>query len=75
MNGPQHYREAEHLTTAGEQVVREIRATCDEVRRDALGKHAMGIWAQAQVHATLALAAATVDAAEGNSIVWAEVLS
>lgn len=30
-------------------------------RRDDLGKKAMGIWAQAQVHATLANAAPTLD--------------
>lgn len=60
MNGPEHYREAERLIAAGETVADEIRATKNnEGRRDALGKHAMGIWAQAQVHATLALAAAT----------------
>lgn len=60
MTGPEHYREAERLLAEGAGVVAEIRAAKgDETRRDALGKQAMGIWAQAQVHATLALAAAT----------------
>lgn len=61
MNGPEHYREAERLLAAGEAVVREIDAVrYVESRRDALGKQAMGIWAQAQVHATLAQTAATL---------------
>lgn len=64
MNGPQHYTEAERLIAAGEEVVKEIRAAKGyESRRDALGKQAMGIWAQAQVHATLALVATNVDTA------------
>ena len=58
MNGPQHYAEAERLLREGEAVVDEIRAADTEARRDALGKQAHGIWLQAQVHATLALAAA-----------------
>jgi hypothetical protein len=57
--GPEHYRRAERLVQDGVGVVSAIHATQDEDRRDALGKQAMGIWAQAQVHATLALAAAT----------------
>lgn len=84
MNGPQHYREAERLIAAGEAVAAEIRATKhDEARRDALGKQAMGIWAQAQVHATLAQVAATAypivrDHVRGDAIrpdgkAWAEV--
>lgn len=58
MTGPEHYREAERLASEGVAVVTSIRATQDEARRDALGKKATGIWAQAQVHATLALAGA-----------------
>lgn len=65
--GPDHYREAERLIEEGQQTVTRIAAvhedplSTDEVRarRDDLGKKAMGIWAQAQVHATLASAAAT----------------
>ena len=69
MNGPQHYAEAERLIAAGEEVVKEIRvAKGYESRRDALGKQAMGIWAQAQAHATLALTAAQIDAAELHSV-------
>ena len=55
MTPAEHYREAERLIGVGEVVAAEIRATKnDEVRRDALGKQAMGIWAQAQAHAALA---------------------
>lgn len=59
MTPEEHYAEAERLISAGYAVVREIREIPPhridtEVRRDALGKQAMGIWAQAQVHATLA---------------------
>ena len=64
MTGPDHYREAERLEAEGRSVVSAIRAAGDEVRRDALGKKAIGIWAQAQVHATLALAAATAPCDE-----------
>ena len=46
MNGPEHYREAERLVG-----VSKMHATTDENREIAL--------ARAQVHATLALAAAT----------------
>ena len=65
MTGPDHYHRAERLAMDGLAVVAAIHATQDETRRDALGKQAMGIWAQAQVHATLALAAATAPATYG----------
>lgn len=41
----------EHVMDMGED---EYTREWQERRRDALGKKAMGIWAQAQVHATLA---------------------
>ena len=65
MTGPEHYLEAERLEAEGRQVVAAIKAirrgqTADwREQRDDRGKQAAGIWAQAQVHATLALAAAT----------------
>lgn len=67
MNGVEHYREAERLIEEGQRTSARIAAihedplSTDEVRarRDDLSKKAMGIWAQAQVHATLAQAAAT----------------
>lgn len=59
MTGPEHYREAERLIMEGHEVVRQIRLRRED--RDSLGKKAMGIWAQAQVHATLALVASNVD--------------
>lgn len=54
MTPMEHYREAERLIAVGESVAQEIREADTEERRDALGKQAMGVWAQAQVHATLA---------------------
>lgn len=65
--GPWHYAEAERLLTIATEVGREITATREDprwpgearVRRDDLGKQATGLFARAQVHATLALAAAT----------------
>ncbi len=70
MNGPDHYSEAERLIGEGEAVVAEIREVPNETRRDALGKQAMGIWAQAQVHAILAVAAAvaTNDRLDGMPV-------
>lgn len=59
-----HYLRAEALMAEGEAVVHEIQLAGSrrpdlnaaelDVVRDRLGKKAMGIWAQAQVHATLA---------------------
>lgn len=63
-----HYRRAEALLDEGEAVVRKIGELADARdderdddyhayltrRMDELGKKAMGIWAQAQAHATLA---------------------
>lgn len=69
MNGPEHFREAEHLLEAANDC-----SAYDE---------AAGIIAQAQVHATLALAAATAypavrdwmgdEARDGRG--WSEVTS
>ncbi len=69
MSPMQHYAEAERLLAEGEAVVAKIAEAneqCTAVgvfeqltltnRMDELGKKAMGIWAQAQVHATLAAA-------------------
>lgn len=65
MTPDEHYREAERLVAVGESVAVEIRETRNEARRDALGKQAMGVWAQAQVHATLALQALPAGGAVG----------
>lgn len=54
MTPNEHYEEAERLIEVGETVAVEIRQATSEERRDALGKQAIGIWAQAQAHATLA---------------------
>ncbi|WP_191834074.1 MULTISPECIES: hypothetical protein [Tsukamurella] len=67
MTGPEHYAEAERLLAIATEVGRAITATREDplspedvrARRDELGKQATGLFARAQVHATLALAAAT----------------
>ena len=62
MNAAEHYFEAEMLLRESEATVEKIRDAHyrdDYSAADDFGKKAMGIWAQAQVHATLALAAAT----------------
>ena len=63
MNGPQHYREAEGWIKGFTEGAWDTKAA----NRDAL--------MAAQVHATLALAAATIDAhVDGGLDQWAEVL-
>jgi hypothetical protein len=70
MTPPEHYAEAERLLAEGGKVVTyigvlnrsRIGSTEDQFRHltermDEYGKKAMGIWAQAQVHATLAITA------------------
>ncbi|UBV14858.1 hypothetical protein [Mycolicibacterium fortuitum] len=69
MTPNEHYAEAERLLAKGVEVVNRIGAlaekrdattvydqTYDQLteRMDELGQKVMGIWAQAQVHATLA---------------------
>lgn len=49
---------AHHILDVGESAVRKLRAAHadqDHAAADDYGKQAMGCWAQAQVHATLAL--------------------
>lgn len=55
MSDATHYEHAEFLLAEGREIAGEL-AKADTQRRDELGKQLMGIWAQAQVHATLALA-------------------
>lgn len=67
-----HFSAAEQLLAEGREVVAQLKAANESrydhgvlepgyatwtARMDELGKKAMGIWAQAQVHATLAGAA------------------
>lgn len=66
MTPQEHYERAEALLAEGVKVVEKIRDRADARyligedwdrytrQMDELGKQAMGIWAQAQVHATLA---------------------
>ena len=63
MNGPEHYKAAEHVL---ETLDEEILSTDDE---DMDPEMIMMFLAQAQVHATLALAAATALAVPERSLV------
>ena len=63
MNGPEHYQAAEHVL---ETLDEEILSTSDE---DLDAETVMMFLAQAQVHATLALAAATALAEPSRSLV------
>lgn len=59
MNAAEHKFFAEKLLTEGHETMRKLRECHEAGDRhgaDDYGKKAMGIWAQAQVHATLALA-------------------
>jgi hypothetical protein len=55
MTGPQHYAEAERLIDGPEPGISDY----EEMRRDNLS--------EALIHATLALAAATIEAATGSA--------
>jgi hypothetical protein len=81
MTPQEHYAEAERLIAEGEKVVEKIRNAPREYRaavapgpnqsewvrnrRNDLGKQAMGIWAQAQVHATLGAGSYVVVLGDG----------
>lgn len=52
-----HAAEAQRILAEGAAVVTKIRAALSEAERDGYGKKAAGCWAQAQAHATLAVAA------------------
>lgn len=72
MNGPQHYRMAEQLLAAAEDVRDKFSDRIKGVAKDPMGPVEAKGWDlalsaaldAAQVHATLAQAAATVDTAE-----------
>ena len=61
MNGPEHYREAETLL-----------ALATDADAGARHRDVAMLLRFAQVHATLAVAAASVDAQRGGTRVWAE---
>ena len=65
MDGPSHYREAEKLTVLAERALAS----------NGFGTH-VALIAQAQVHATLALAAAQVEDMESAELRpgWAEIM-
>ena len=66
MNGPEHYREAERLLReVNREQAPNFEGTIRPVHHDGLRAEMV---AQAQVHATLAHAAAVIDA--GNAVTW-----
>lgn len=83
MNGPQHYAEAERMVAHVEQQAVELVAACAAsggraADLTATNEVIANMTAVAHVHATLALAAATVDASTGATreyLEWAEVLA
>lgn len=81
MNGPQHYAEAERLLREAGATIRE-RAATSGPGREALRALASAGLAAAQVHATLAVVAATVgnaeqdfDKVDEHVTAWAQVLA
>jgi hypothetical protein len=82
VNGPEHYREAERLATYWQEAVDDIDDTIEAAELNSQIKHghplAIQTLAAAQVHATLALAAATVDAVNDFNItgrsLWIEAV-
>lgn len=66
MSGPEHYREAERLLEVASRDVSENWPVMT-------GEHKADLIAAAQVHATLAAAAATIDPA--GVAAWSEVLA
>jgi len=71
VTGPAHYRRAEQLAADAQSVEAAIHATPDDEMRAAMHSQAVRLSTLAQVHATLALTAATVDP-WGDG--WQEVL-
>lgn len=56
MTGPEHYREAERLVTNGQRCIEEATPSTIDAAEDV----ARSAFAAAQVHATLALVAASI---------------
>jgi hypothetical protein len=66
MNGPEHYREAERLL---DEVHKAVQAFPGNTIADPRAQQMYGnIVARAQVHATLAQVAATIDAAQSATL-------
>lgn len=81
MTGPEHYRRAEGCMDAADQLVQTNRGKrLPQHEAEALRADVLGTLAAAQVHATLALAAASAQnirrngALEGGTDEWADVL-
>lgn len=67
MNGPEHYAEAERLAVMAAESIDTLGNLPREKGQDAV-QAAAAVLACAQVHATLALAAATAEAAPDSPI-------
>jgi hypothetical protein len=70
VTGPEHYQRAERLSNDGLSIEAAIHATQDDKQRAALDSQARRVLARAQVHATLALAAAHALMGEATDQRW-----
>jgi hypothetical protein len=86
VNGPSHYREAERLAAVYKDAIEAVEALpqdTDRQRLDRLHKQssAQALLSKAQVHATLAVAAATAEtyaeqwSGNHNGREWSEAIS
>ena len=71
MTGPEHFTAAARLAADAQSVEAAIHASQDTAQRAALDRQHARITARAQVHATLALTAATEDLDDGEA--WVAV--
>jgi hypothetical protein len=74
MTGPEHYTAAERLAVDAQSIQSAIHAEDDLAVRAALASQHTRITARGQLHATLALAAATVRQRTPTTGSWDEVL-
>jgi hypothetical protein len=72
MTGPEHFTAAARLAADAQALEAAIHAADDRGVRDALDRQHGRVTARGQIHAALALAAATVDLDDGD--IWAEVI-
>ncbi len=79
-SGPKHYRMAEYILDAAKKFMAESVAEASEAEMSEIATQHGAMVAQAQVHATLVLAAASAQnirrngALEGGTDEWAETL-
>jgi hypothetical protein len=72
VTGPEHFTAAARLAADAQSVEAALHASQDDEQRAALDRQHARITARGQIHAALALAAATVDLDDGD--IWAEVI-